>query len=83
MVIISKERAELNIWPKTSKQAKNTEDIIRTLWGKEVYYRWKASGTKMHLLLSSSKEARYVYLFFWYDYETANLGIDFRFDHEL
>lgn len=64
MVITGEGHAGPDIWPETPEQAENTEDMIRTIWGKEVHCRRKAGGIKICPLLPSGKEARHVCPFF-------------------
>lgn len=64
MIITGKGYTRPDIWPKTLEQAKNTEDMMRTIWSKEIHRKRKASGTKMCLLSLSGKEAKHVYSFF-------------------
>ncbi len=64
MVIIGKGCVGPDIWPETPEQAENTEDMMRTTWGKEDHCRRKASGTKIYPVSPSGKEARHVCPFF-------------------
>lgn len=63
IIITGKRHARPDIWPETPEQVKNIEDMIRTIWSKEVYHKQKASGTKIYLLALSGKEAGHIYLF--------------------
>lgn len=78
MVLIGNRRLGLDILPKTPNQAKNTEDMIRTVWAEETYYWQKASRTKTCLLSPSSKEAKYMSLFI-FCYVTMRLLNHHRF----
>lgn len=60
MVLIGNKRLSPDIWPETPDQAKSTEDMMRTVWEKEVHYRQKISGTKTCLLTPSGRDVRHV-----------------------
>ena len=83
MVLIGKKRLGPDIWSKTPKQAKSTKNMMRSIWGKETYWRCKASETKSCPLFPSGKEARFVGPSYCYGYLVANWNIDFGFYHEL
>ena len=44
MVLTGKGRLGPDIWPETPEQAEFTEDMIRSIYGKEAYQQCKASG---------------------------------------
>ena len=83
MVLTSKAHLGPNIWPKTPKQAESTKDMMRLIWGKEVYWQYKASATKSYSLSPSSKEARFVGPSHYYGHLVTNWNIDFGFYHEF
>ena len=83
MILTSKRRLGPDIWPKTPEQAESTEDMMRSIWGKETHCQCNASETKSCLLFSSGKEVRYVGPPYCYGHLVANLNIDFRFYHGL
>ena len=83
MILTGKGRPGPDIWLETPEQADSTEDIIRSVWGKEAHWRCKASRTKSCPLSSSSKEARFVGLPYYYGYLVANWNIDFGFYHKF
>lgn len=83
MIITGKKHIKLDIWLEILKQAKKIADKIRIINSKEVHYRQKANKSKMCPLLPSSKEIRHVYPLFWYDYQTADLSINFGFNHKF
>ena len=83
MVLTDKERLGPDMWPETPEQAESTEDMIRSIWGKEAHRRCKASGTKSCPLSPSGKEARFVGPPYCYGHLVANWNIDFRFYHGL
>ena len=83
MVLTGKERLGSDIWLETPKQAKSTEDMMRSIWGKEAHWQYKASGTKSCPLSSSSKEVRFIGPFYYNGHFVANWNIDFGFYHGL
>ena len=72
MVLTGKERLGPDIWPETPEQVKFTEDMMRSIWGKEAHWRCKASGTKSCPLSPSGKEARFVGPPYYYGHLVAN-----------
>ena len=42
MVLTGKRRPWLDIWPETPEQAKFTNDMMRSIWGKEAH--WQCGG---------------------------------------
>ena len=72
MVLTGKGRPGPDIWPEIPKQAKSTEDMMRSIWGKETHRRCKTSGTKSCPLFPSGKEIRFVGLSYYYSYHVAN-----------
>ena len=72
MVLTGKGRLGPDIWPETPEQAEFTEDMMRSIWGKEAHWQYKASGTKSCPLSSSSKEARFVGPPYYYGHLVAN-----------
>ena len=72
MVLIGKRRLGPDIWPDTPEQAKSTEDMIRSIWGKEAHWQYKTSGNKNYLLSSSGKKARFVGPPYYYGHHVAN-----------
>ncbi len=69
MILTNKGRLGPNIWSETHGQAKNTESIMRIIWGIEANYRQKASEMPDSPLSPTSKEARHIRLFLccdWY-----------------
>ena len=83
MVLTGKVCPGLDIWPETPEQAEFIEDMIRSIWGKEAHWQYKANETKSCLLSSSSKEARFKGPPYCYSHLIANWNIDFGFYHEL
>ncbi len=57
----------LDIWPKTPQQAKSIESIMKTTWNTEAMWQQKGSEKPNCLLVSTGKEARYVYAFLFCD----------------
>ena len=83
MVLTGKRRLKPNIWPETPEQAKSTEDIMKSIWGKEAHWQCKANATKSCPLSPSGKEARFVGPPYCYGHLVANENIDFWFYHRL
>ena len=86
MVLTGKRRLGPDIWSKIPEQAESTEDIIRSIWGKEAHWRCKTSGIKSSPLSPSGKKARFMglfYYYYYYGYLVTNENIDFGFYHEL
>lgn len=83
MVLTGKGRLGPDIWPETPEQAESTEDMMRSIWGKEAHRQCKASGTKSCPLSPSGKEARFVGPPYCYGHLVANWNIDFGFYHGL
>ena len=81
MILTGKKRLRPDIWPKTPEKAKFTENMIRSIWGKEAHWRCKANGSKSCPLSPSGKEARFVGPFYCYGHLVANWNIDFGFYH--
>ena len=72
MVLTGKGRLGPDIWPKTPEQAESTEDMMRSIWGKEAHRQCKANGTKSCPLSPSGKETRFVSLLYCYGHLVAN-----------
>ena len=83
IVLTGKGRPGPDIWLETSEEAEFTEDMIRSIWGKETHRQCKASGTKSYLLSLFGKEARFVGPLYCYDHLVTNWKIDFGFYHEF
>ena len=83
MVLTGKRRLGPDIWSETPERAESTKDLIRSIWGKEAHWRYKASGTKSCSLSFSGKKARFVDLPYCYGHLVANWNIDFGFYHGL
>ena len=72
MVLTGKGRPGPDIWPETPEQAESTEDMMRSIWGKEAHWRCKASRIKSCLLSLSGKEARFMGSPYCYGHLVAN-----------
>ena len=83
MVLIRKRRLGPDIWPKTPEQAESIKDMMRSIGGKEEYWRCKISGTKSCPLSPSSKEARFVGRPYCYGHLVANWNLDLGFYHRF
>ena len=55
IVLTGKGHPGPNIWSETLEQAESTEDIMKSIWGKEAHRQCKASETKSCLLSPSGK----------------------------
>ena len=83
IVLTGKGRPGPDIWPETPEQAESTEDMIRSIWGKEAHWQSKTSGTKSCLLSPFGKEVRFMGPPYCYGDLVTNWNIDFEFYYEL
>lgn len=60
MILIVKRCLSLDIWPKTSDQAKDIEDMMKTVWVKEAPYGQIVSKTKTCFLSPSNKKTKHI-----------------------
>lgn len=78
IILTSKRRLGPNIQLKTSKLAKSTKSMIRTTQTTEtIYSREKTSGMPNWLFFYTGKEAKHLYILFFYDWCQQN----HRFGH--
>ena len=86
MVLTDKGRLRLDIWLETPKQAKNTENMMSTMWNIEAICQRKVNGRPDYPLFPTGKEARHMHTFLFFMASVnkiIDLGIDFGFNHGL
>ena len=83
MVLGGKRHLKPDIWLETPEQAESTENMMRSIWGKETYWQYKTSRTKSCPLSPSGKQAIFMGLPYCYGHLVANWNIDFGFYYEL